>query len=283
MQNKMSSKRYNSSDFAKCANNIRCTFSLLFTLVLGCLISSQAFAQDCQNLNENETWLNGLFNIQSLFEKGDYATALDIAKNLYEICPDSPTLLYYTGIALEKQGDTERALIYYQKGSENTFKIATPSSISRVIWYKRYEMEHPERTEDAVAAQASKIESQDKQIEELQAVIDQFPQQKQAILEQKAAEIQSLMWTGVGIGGVGIASLVAGAALLGADTNPLGGNYKENPKRVAGWTLLGTGLGLAVAGGIVSGLAGYKYSKAKEDAVMTVSALPMGASFSMTF
>ncbi len=283
MRNIISIKENNIQNYIKRVNNIQCKLILLFTLVFGCLIFSQAFAQDCQNLNENETWLNGLFNIQSLFEKGEYDKALEIAKNLYEICPDSPTLLYYTGIALEKQGDAERALIYYQKGSENTFKIATPSSISRVIWYKRYEMEHPERTEEAVAIQASMIESQGKQIEELQAVIDQFPQQKRAILEQKAAEIQPLMWTGVGIGGVGIASLIAGAALLGADTNPLGGNYKENPKRVAGWTLLGTGLGLAVAGGIVSGLAGYKYSKAKEDAVMTVSALPMGASFSMTF
>lgn len=249
---------------------------LLFAVGLACSVSSQALAQDCSNLSENEAWNKGMSSLQYLYNKGEYDNAIETAKGLFGICADSPALLYYTGLSLEEKGENERALIYYQKASENMTQMSTEPGISRKIWYKRYEMEHPERTEKAVAAQASLIEAQAKQIEEQKALIEQNPLENQE-------QLRTWMWTGVGIGGAGIAFLATGAALLAADKKPLNDDLKENPKRSAGWALLGTGLGLAVAGGVMAGISGYQYSKAKEDAVMSVSVSPMGASFYMTF
>lgn len=246
-------------------------FFILLAVVLSCFISSLAYAQDCNNLNENPTWVDAISDLQTLNKDGAYDRALEIAKALFDICPDSPTLLYNTGYALEQKGDVERAKIYYQKASENTSQMETSANISRMIWYKRYEIEHPERTEEAIQAQTKNINTQAEHIEK-----------QNTLIEQSTAQIQSLMWTGVGVGGAGIAFLATGAALLVADKNPLQ-DLKENPKRATGWTLLGTGIGMAIAGSIMAGISGYQYSKSKNDAVMSFNVSPMGISFDMTF
>ena len=247
--------------------------------VCGIFIASNAFAEDCNNLGNNAEWRSGMAEIQSLYQSNEYNKALDKAKALYAICSISPTLLYYTGLILDEQGDDERALIYYQKASENISQMGVEPGIARQIWYARYEGEHPDRTEEAVAIKDDTISILSKQAAEYEA------QSKMASTEafsESADKIQTLLWTGVGVGGGGLVMLVAGAVLLGMDRNPLDG-LNENPNRAAGWAMLGAGIGLTVVGAVTAGIAGYHYSKTKEDAVLSFGVSPTGASFGMTF
>lgn len=94
--------------------------SVVFSVLVALSIfgSSQAFADDCNNIGSNAEWLEGMSKIQSDFKAGNYESVIETAKSMYQICATSPSLLFYTGLAIEKQGDVERATIYYQKASE---------------------------------------------------------------------------------------------------------------------------------------------------------------------
>lgn len=252
-------------------------------LAAALLIPFSAYSENCNDLASNTTWIIGMEKLQSYYQSGNYAKVTETAKSLFTICSQSPTLFYYTGAALEKQGDTERALIYYQKASENLTNMSTDAGISRQIWYKRYELEHPERTQEAVAAQQEKIEELSEQVIELEKENAGL-----SVLAPNAdLDVHKIyMWSGIGTGIAGIVLLATGAGLAFSDAdNTQVKNNKAHIKSnyLSGWTLFGTGIGLTVIGAALSGYAGYRYSKAKEDALMSVELAPNGASFSMTF
>lgn len=251
----------------------------LFVIVFASFILTfNAFAENCNNLNQNSDWNSGMTTISSLYKAEKYDQALDVAKSLYNICSVSPTLLYYMGNCIEKKGDKEHALIYYQKASENITQMAVEPGISRQIWYKRYELEHPERTEESVNALKLKADELERKNIELSTL--------NAMSTDSTRTYKALMWTGIGsaIGGVILAS-TGGALVGGLEKNTEIKNNKAQIKSsyLAGWTLLGTGIGLTILGSTLAGIAGYHYSKNQTDAVLSLQFSPNGASFEMTF
>ena len=187
-------------------------------------------------------------------------------------------LLYYMGNALEKQGDTSRALIYIQKASENISQMAVEPGTSRQIWYKRYELENPERTAEnykTLKTQATELEKKNIELSTLNSMSS-----------DSASTYKSLMWTGIGGAIAGAAFAATGAGILGSLKENLDIKNKKariTPAYISGWTLLGVGIGSILIGGTVAGVAGYHYSKTNSDAVMSLQLAPNGASFGMTF
>ncbi len=252
---------------------------------MGCFVSSQVLGQDCSNIANNREWTQNISKLQNYYKAENYDAVIENAKPMFNICADSPSLLFYTGAALEKQGELERALIYYTKASENLTVMAADPGTSRLIWYKRYELEHPDRTEEAVSGQKEKIAELEQKVNDLE---------NQSIIESATASLdvskkyEGILWTGVGLGiagvvfigtGAGVAASVEKTELVGSDGNQL----NIDKRFTAGWGLLGTGIGLTIAGAVMAGIGGYHYSKSKSDAVMTFNASPMSASFAMTF
>ncbi len=244
-----------------------------------------AFANECDDLETNTTWQKGMNTIAQMQKQGNHEQALEETKKLYKICSLAPSLLYMTGESLEATGDKERALIYYQKATENMSQMVVEPGLARKIWYRRYELEHPERTADAISEQQSRIEELTAQAQELEKKNLELSV-KDSLMTNPADGFKTLMWTGAGsaIGGAVLA--IAGGTMLGVidkNTEIRGGKAHIKSSFLTGYVLLGTGIGLTVLGSAVAGIGGYYYSKTKSNAVMSFNFTGTGASFGMTF
>ena len=97
------------------------------------------------------------------------------------------------------------------------------------------------------------------------------------------------MWAGIGVGIGGLALTATGIALTAVSKDEIikinnnKDKVSENNVRVAGWALLGTGIGLLASGIVTASIGGYHYSKAKNDAVLSFQVSPTSTSFRMTF
>ena len=172
---------------------------ILLSIILLLAIPISAYAQDCEELQSNSQWMEGIQYVKSAVETKSWDEALTKSRTLAKICPNSPILNYYISLALAGKGDKLKALQYIQKASENTFIMATPTESAKHIWYARYEAEYPEHTEHAIA---------------------DLTQDKKSKTEKLVAAQQTLhedhaigLWTGVGIGATGLALIVTGTAL----------------------------------------------------------------------
>ena len=133
-----------------------------------------------------------------------------------------------------------------------------------VLWYERYEAEHPE---------VRKSESSQKTIEDLNKAV--LEAQKQKYETQISTERQNyaqadvyktMMWSGVAVAGVGLAMTTAGAVLVVLNQdNAVNINHSANQTSVepiwgVSWALIGAGIAATVAGAAVTGYAGYHYT-----------------------
>ncbi len=220
--------------------------------------------------------------MQAYYEQEKYDKALDVSKRLMDICSFSPALLYYTGLNLEMTGDFDNAMLYFQKATDSTVSLDATPDLAKQIWYKRYEMENPESAQASIEQKNDIITLMTEQIESLEKT------NAKLMNEGSIGHYRSVMWTGIGIGIAGLILSGTGTGLAVSQKN----NYLEvnsihklvmKNGYIAGWTLLGTGIGLTVAGTIVASIAGHRYSKAKSEVKNSVSISPYGASFNMTF
>ncbi|MBQ9816914.1 MAG: hypothetical protein IJM59_05535 [Proteobacteria bacterium] len=263
-----------------------------------CVLAAASFAlptaalADCGTLNEDDAWNQGFMHLQKQVETARYSEALETAKTLFTICQDSPALLYYTGLAMRGTGDEERAKIYFQKSSENLSIMAAEPGLSRKIWYTRYESEHPESTADAIQEKEHTIQNLTKEVADLNEENHRLELSSVELTASSGSEAQyyqQIMWAGIGVGIGGLALTATGIALTTISRDEIikfnknKDKVSENKIRVAGWALMGTGIGLLASGIVTACISGYHYSRAKDDAVMSFQASPIGASFSMTF
>ncbi len=233
--------------------------------------------------------------MQKQVESAKFNEALETAKPLFEICQNSPALLYFTGLAMRGTGDEERAKIYFQKSSESLSVMAAEPGLSRQIWYTRYEAEHPESTTAAVKGIHQTIDEKNQTIETLKQQVNVLNEEKHHLelssvvsavsTDEVARHYQQVLWTGVGIGIGGLALAATGTALAltsnAAKVERL--KLSEDKMHAAGWILLGSGCGMTAAGIVMAAIGGYHYSSMKDDAVMSFQISPVGASFGMTF
>ncbi|MBQ9244383.1 MAG: hypothetical protein IJ165_14395 [Proteobacteria bacterium] len=270
-------------------NLSRVTFLGLFIAFL--LLPAAAAAQDsCASLGSNDKWKETLPKITEQIEKKNYDEALSLARSIYSICPESPILNYFVATCLQNTGDTVKATQFYQTASDNTFKFATAPSVAQKIWYARYEAEYPERSGENVKALQDKANTLEAENHELELKL------------ASASALQSSdnsgnaigMWTGVGIaaaglalGGAGIGMALSGnderSVKISQDKEDNSFTAKFNSEAALYWGLFGAGAALLVAGSVMTGIFGYRYTHTDktEDIAFTLS--PTSASFTFKF
>ncbi|MBR4985038.1 MAG: hypothetical protein IKY83_04785 [Proteobacteria bacterium] len=250
---------------------------LFFWICMMMLLSSgNVYGEDCMNLYENQMWRDGIDKMIASVNEHNYKDAIDVASKLYPECRKSPVLNYYTGLALQGQGEREQALIYFQKASDFTSEMEVDPGMARRIWYARYEAEHPE------CSQSSMLE-QTREIAKLK--IENAQHREKGSVEEGSESEWKLLWTGAGLGIAGLVLTGAGAALgMNVDNiSSSGGTTKISPLYLSGWSAFGVGVGMVVSGTIMTAVAGYRYTHHKDSRSFSYQIGPSSAAFMMVF
>lgn len=228
-----------------------------FIAVLVILLSiipfwSEAFA-DCEDIENNSEWKTHMGALESFVEQSDYEGAIESARAMFRICNKSPKLHILTGMAMLKNGENDRAEKYFNRAVELTAEREVTLEEAKLAWYTYYKFMEPKKSavNETVTYQFIKPEGMN-----------------------MADSYKTMMWTGVGVGGGGILMTVIGGVLIGVmdvakDPGELksGEDYKIlklNNGYVAGWTMLGIGIGLTAVGAALAGYGGYSYSQASK-------------------
>lgn len=274
--------------------NIRIT--VLISLIFCFLMSSAAFADSCDSIGHNASWAADLKTAHEAMQAGDYDKALEISRTLYEICPRAPYLNYIIGKSLMETGESTKGVMYLQKASDYTSEFVVEPETQRIIWYERYEAEHPERKASALNAlneHSSKLQEENTKL--LQEQID--------LLDKDQRKNNIIMWTGVGIGGTGLLMTILGGVLgfqkhaydMGTPTEDYINKHPETDEEkldayrikdsyVTGWAMFGAGLAMLAAGGAMTGIGAYYYVKNKKsEQPLDFSFSPTHVSLSFTF
>lgn len=273
----------------------------LLTMITFLLIPSAVFAQNCKNHASNSLFVNGISDMKLALDEHDYDKVLEAGRDIYGICPDSPTYLFYLACAFEGKGDLAKAREYIYKASDNTSVYETQKHMIQQIWYKRYELDNPDRTKPAIDELHKQIDSLKTRVDELKQDSDQLEKTstKTEMMSLKLSENTAVhqddlmmgVWIGTGIGGTGLAVLAAGIGLLATEIkNPIT-STQELPKRkvqihneyLAGWTLLGIGSAFTVAGAIIAGIYGYQFTHQNDDTSVAFQISPTSASLRLAF
>ena len=245
-------------------------FYLPVVLCLTCLFSlsicPNAYA-DCEDLDSNPAWTTGIIDIKKAVRDGKYDNALEMAKRLYGICMESPILYLYTGFAVQKNGEEARAIKYFNKAGELAATKPTNPKDAQLIWYTLYETEHPNSADHVVQEKDAVLKMMTDEVthekEENEKLLNLLTNTGGIDIVNS---YQNILWTGVGIGSAGLLLTITGSILVGTQS-PINEDKLSSEKEIylkggyiAGWTLLGIGLGLTLAGAATSGYAGYHLS-----------------------
>ena len=256
------------------------------------LSPSLAFADNCDDLDGNVRW-GQLFQVLSTqIETKDNDNALETAEKLNEICSESPILNYAIGRVYRNKGDNAKELYYLQRATRYTEEFMVNADVLEILWFERYEAEHPETRTENKSTRARK----EKNIEQLNAEI--LEATKQRYETQIAAERQTnkqvgiykaFMWSGVAVGATGVAMGITGGVLMMLNKDDSIDQSKPGKLRVkyihnVGVGLLSAGVAATVVGAMAAGFGGYLYSKSKSTQESVAFSLsPTGAVLNVTF
>ena len=278
-------------------------------LLIASISNAQEIIDPCMDLSNNIEWNSKLQDMQRFHEKGLFMDALDVAQDMARICSKSPVLNYYMGIEYQGLNDEVKALNYLQRASDFTSDLVVPPSTAKQIWYARYEAEFPTHTQKHIDLLNQEIESLNDKIQDLSEVSADYKQEvkdsearaldditriAQHTSEQEQLhqnQLYKMMWTGIGIGIVGIAATVPGIVFLikyndgdySDDINDL--NMKKGAVNQLSIGLVAGGGALLVAGSIIGGLAGSWYNDllGDEEVTLSLNASPNYIGLSGTF
>lgn len=265
--------------------------------------ATSAIAQDrCETINSDPEWTEGLKQLITAIQSNEMHVAKAKAESLATICADAPSLNYLLGKIEEALGNPARALYFFQKSSENTYRFAVEPDTAKVIWYTRYENEHPDRTQAAQSsnkAQIDALRAQNNELEiqnyELIIQNNELEIQNNEIVDEKRKLYGSLMLTGAGIGTGALVLFITGAIITSqSDTVHLIDEenrrpnepfkYEESSLNAFGWALFGIGTGLLITGSVLTGIFGYKYTHSiSTSETVSFHISPMDISLNMQF
>lgn len=226
-----------------------------------------AFADNCKNLEKDKVWTEGFKKLNDLITAKNWEEALNEGHKLYAYCDRSPLINFYLGHIYQEMGNEKNALNYLRKATDNTDEFKVTGPVLERIWYERYEAEHPEARPESIAKMKEALKAEQ---EKVLAVKDEKKQSEfdsALSLEKVRANYAAGLWTGVGVGAVGLGLIGAGAGLLSGKFGPLDYNpdsIKPNVSYALGWSFLGAGIAATISGVVVAGIMGYHYGQLKK-------------------
>ena len=256
-------------------------------LVAAGTIGTTAYADGCDNLDKNARWTQLFQELSDQILNNENDAAFETAEKLTAICADSPILNYAIARIYRNVDNHAKELFYLQRATMNTERFAVHPDTMEVLWFERYEAEHPE---------CQKSEKTEKTIEELNMAVLEAQKQKyetQIATERKtydqADKFRALMWSGVAVGITGIALVTAGSVLLTMNKDEaVDINYSKSQTQVkpiwgVSWGLLGAGIAATIAGAAAAGYGGYHYVRTRNDNTLSFTVSPNSFSLSYTF
>lgn len=277
---------------------------VFISLVLGAICSltwaGMVHAEDCNNLDSNEIWVNEFSQLREYLEEGHYDKALENANRLNTICSRSPILNYAYGKIYKAKGDNAKSLYFLQRATLFTEEFAVKGEMLERLWSERYEAEHPEATPGRIKERDQEIQTLQENNARLENELRNASIHLSQTTLQDSYEEQSRyavgLWTGVALGGAGIIMTVTGAALWAKTKDdaikfePIS-SVDDKTAHVKGennayWGLLGAGIGLTVAGSVIAGISGYFYARSKpeeSDTSFDLAISPMGVGLTGRF
>ena len=265
-----------------------------------------AYAEDCSNFSNNPNWQTNFEHLQNEIFNQNYEAALESAKTLFAICPRSPAVNYYSGVALRGLGDEAKATMMFQKASEYTTEFSTSPEMSRLIWYARYEGENPNATSESQKAVQQKVETLEAELESVKLINAGYEAQlsssetlQYVVMDNERdafkRKFKTVMWTGTAVGAIGLVSAITGGVLaftmsnddkykdITNDDTSVKRKYKISSRYGAGLGLFGAGLGLTAAGALMAGFGGYHYTHSDLPVSFRLDISPNYAGVHMTF
>lgn len=233
-----------------------------------CLPVTAAYAQDCENLGENTEWTALFQQMNTQAQAEDYEMALNTFKKMSDICSIVPSANYSAGMIHKKLKNYKEAYGFLMVATRHTKQFAVDEDLMKRMWYALYETEYPE----VIDFRSGKVEQLHQ--EALAAKDALLAAEKQEKLEFA----ETMMWTGAGIGIAGVVLAAVGGGLMAIPGEQMSGDdindiwveaevkinyWKIDPKYMTGTIFLGVGIGAAIAGAIMTGISGYKYTKYK--------------------
>lgn len=275
--------------------NRKTAISLAILMAIFCFAvhTNYAYALDipesCTNLSENEEWTKGIQNLTKLIKNADFEIAQKEASNLEKTCKYSPFLNYLQGKAEDGLRNDDKALEYYKKASLYSREFSISNENEEKIWFARFEKEKLDLNEYC-----------DTKIKSLLKSLQEEKKKTAYLLKERASEkhkLSTLLWTGTGLGISGLVFIGTGLGLaLTADPGKyyLIPDYEDlknskvaitrSPKYIAGWILFGVGIPVTIAGAVLAGIYGYRYTMFTDDEfTFDIELTPGYASFSMVF
>ena len=256
---------------------------------------SQVMSDMCYSLDDNAEWKDLFAKFSDAYQKKHYDQALSYTRDLQHICDRSPILNYSIGTTFREMGNMQEALHYYRRATGNKeFNIS--NEMLQKFWYAQYEVENA----NLICAQSDLDACMKKGAEykeRLEGVLSEHTDLQtsyQQYIDEQHHRDAVVMWTGAGIGIVGIAAAATGGALLAANNNPvskvdISGDGKSSAVHIktmhyVSVAMLSAGAGLAVAGIIMTGIGGYHYTHPLSDNVTASWAVsPNNFEFDLTF
>jgi len=285
------------------------TLGVFCACTLGMMtLSANAFA-DCKTMNDDE-WNELTAQMNSAYSAGDYDGALNYGKRLNLICPRSPVVNYTMSAIYRKVGNEKDAAVYAKKATDYITDYPVSQAVAERIWLNRAEYELPYKA-DLEALQAKTADYDDMKVnyEALLAaqneanIRSEYESTNRALQDEKMYNDnlkawKAVMWTGVGVTGVGIALAITGGVMsTNVDkieySTPEAGSSKSGfsitKKYVTSYALLGAGVGLAVVGAAFTGVGAYKVISLDinrdgvSDESVSFNIAPTSVQFGMTF
>ena len=262
--------------------------SFIAVLLALCVVAPEARADGCDNLDSNVRWVQLFQELSTQISNNENDAAFDTAEKLTAICSESPILNYAIARIYRNLQNDSKELYYLQRATMFTEKFSVHPDTMEVLWFERYEAEHPEcRTS----------EKSQKTIEELNNAVLEAQKQKyeaQIATERKtydqADKFNALMWSGVAVGITGIAMLTAGSVLLEMNREEaVEIDYSKSQTKVkpiwgVSWGLVGAGIAATIAGAAVAGYGGYHYVRTRNESdALSVTISPTSISLSYAF
>lgn len=258
--------------------------AILSTTVAVAVLSTASigYAQNCQNLERNTTWNEIMAQISDDMQSERYDQALEKAKKLENICANSPTLNYVISKIYHHKDDGSKELYYLQLATRQTTDFAVDPDLLEKIWADRIYVENPDMHPDSIAKTKKEITSLQAELERTKLIT--------GIVEDTHQFNEVLMWSGTGVGALGVIMTITGATLVATykdDSVKFSTDRQKaaaNGAYVAGWGVLAAGLTATVVGATLAGYGGYQYKRTLDyEKSLTINLNATGALMTLSF